>query len=176
MDNDNKEILSSAKFIEIFSKIDKEKPTDQELKSIQRYISENDSEYLSLQKLSRNLITNQINKTFTSSETLREKLNLGVEALRSELGYETSSTIEQLLIDEIVLEYLRKHQMQLLLTTVSTGTGTELRIIKKASELASAAQNRFNKAIQTLAKLRKEGGKIQINIAAEGGRQINLQN
>ena len=176
MDNDNKEIMSSAKFIEIFSKIDKEKPTDQELKSIQRYISENDSEYLSLQKLSRNLITNQINKTFTSSETLREKLNLGVEALRSELGYETSSTIEQLLIDEIVLEYLRKHQMQLLLTTVSTGTGTELRIIKKASELASAAQNRFNKAVQTLAKLRKEGKKLQINIATEGGRQINLQN
>jgi len=176
MDNGNKEIMSSAKFIEIFSKIDKEKPTDQELKSIQRYISENDSEYLSLQKLSRNLITNQINKTFTSSETLREKLNLGVEALRSELGYETSSTIEQLLIDEIVLEYLRKHQMQLLLTTVSTGTGTELRIIKKASELASAAQNRFNKAVQTLAKLRKEGKKLQINIATEGGRQIKLQN
>ena len=169
MDNGNKEIMSNAKFIEIFSKIDKEKPTDQELKSIQRYISENDSEYLSLQKLSRNLITNQINKTFTSSETLREKLNLGVEALRSELGYETSSTIEQLLIDEIVLEYLRKHQMQLLLTTVSTGTGTELRIIKKAGELANAAQNRFIKAIQTLAKLRKEGGKIQINIATEGG-------
>ena len=80
-----------------------------------------------------------------------------------------ASTIEQLLIDEIILEFLRKHQMQLWLTTLTTGTKAELRTIKKASELASAAQNRFNKAVQALTNIRKAGIKLQINIATEGG-------
>ena len=175
MDDENKEPITSTKFIEIFSKADKDNPTDKDLKRIQRFVSENGNEYLSLQKLSRNLITNQINRTFAANDILREKLTLGVEELRREMRYEASSTIEQLLIDEIILEFLRMHQMQLFLTALSTGGRTELRSIKKASELASAAQNRFNKAVQTLAKLRKEGKKIQINIATEGGQQVNLQ-
>lgn len=169
MDIEKKETTPSTKFIEIFSKIDKENPADKDIKRIEKYVSEKENGILPLQKLSRNLITYQINSTFTTNDTLKEKLTQGVEKLRNEMRYETSSTIEQLLIDEIILEFLRKYQMQLFLTVLSTGKRTELRTIKKASELASAAQNRFNKAVQILMKLRKEGKNIQINIATEGG-------
>ena len=143
--------------------------------SIQKHISEKEGGFLTLQKLSRNLITNQISRTFTTSQELREQLDLGADELRKELGYTTASTIEQLLIDEIILEFLRKHQMQLWLTTLTAGTKTEIRHIKKISELANDAQKRFNNAVQMLAKLRKSGIKLQINIATEGGKQINLQ-
>jgi hypothetical protein len=200
MDNNNDKQQPSTKFIEIFSKVDKEYPSKKKLKSIQKYFSDNEgplasgdsmspdlgdlrpspsrratSEYLPLQRLSQNLISNQIKKTFKAGGMKIEPLDRGVEALRNELGYTTSSTIEQLLIDEIILEFFRKHQMQLLLTTLTTMKGTELRTIKKASELASTAQNRFNKAVQTLMNLRKSGIKLQINIATEGGKQVNLQ-
>ncbi len=175
MDNQNDKQQPGTKFIEILSKIDKEYPSEEKLKGIQNYFSENQGEYLSLQRLSQNLISSQIKKTFTTSRELREQLDKGAEVLRNELGYSTSSTIEQLLIDEIILEFLRKHQMQLLLTELTTREGTQLRTIKKASELASSAQNRFNKAVQMLMNLRKSRVNLQINIATEGGQQVNLQ-
>lgn len=159
----------NSKFVEIFSKIDKESPSEEKLKGVQQYLSENNTETLSLQRLSQNLISNQIKKTFSSSEALRNDLANGAEKIRYELGYTASSTIEQLLIDEIILEFLRMHQMQLLLSELSSRPGTQLLTLKKVSDLASAAQNRFNKAVQMLTKLRKAGIKLQINIATEGG-------
>ncbi len=70
---------------------------------------------------------------------------------------------------------ITQQQIDLMLTDLSTGTKAELRTIKKASELASAAQNRFNKAVQALTNVRKAGIKLQINIATEGGKQVNIQ-
>ena len=157
------------------AKVDKEYPAEEELKEVEQYLSENRTEYLALQKLSRNLISNQIKKTFSTSEALRGDLTKGAEALRFELGYSVSSSIEQLLIDEIILEFLRMHQMQLSLSELTSRPGTQLLTLKKVSDLASSAQNRFNKAVQMLAKLRKAGIKLQINIAREGGKQMNLQ-
>ena len=141
MDNDKKELSTGEKIIEILSKIDKEHPTDKDLKSIQTHISEKEDGFLSLQKLSRNLITNQISRTFTTSEELREQLDLGADELRKELGYTTASTIEQLLIDEIILEFLRKYQMQLWLTTLTAGTKTEIRISKRSANWPTTRKN-----------------------------------
>jgi hypothetical protein len=138
-------------------------------------LTENTTEFLALQKLSQNLISNQIKKTFSTSEELRDDLAKGAEALRHELGYKSSSTIEQLLIDEIILESLRLHQIQLFLSELTTRPGTQLLTLKKVSDLASAAQSRFNKAVQMLTQVRKAGIKLQINIATAGGKQINLQ-
>ncbi len=118
-------IKPNPKFIEIISKIDKEKPSEEELKEVELYLSENRTEYLALQKLSRNLISNQIKKTFSTSEALRDDLTKGAEALRFELGYSASSSIEQLLIDEIILEFLRMHQMQLSLSELTSRPGTQ---------------------------------------------------
>ena len=104
-----------------------------------------------------------------------EALLTGIEEMRHELGYPSSSTVEQLLIEEIILEFLRMHHMQLLLTELTTQKGTTLRTLKQADDLVSSAQTRMYKSIQTLTKLRKAGIKLQINIATEGGQQVNLQ-
>ena len=159
---------TSSKFIEIFSKIDKEKPTKENLKEIQEYFPETKNPSITLQRLSQNLITNHFKKTFEASGANIEPLLGGVEKMRNELGYSSSATIEQLLIDEIILEFLRIHHMQLALTTFTTNKGIDLKNIKKFDELLNSAQARFHKSIQTLMKLRKSGVKLQINIATEG--------
>jgi len=191
---------TGSKFLEILSRVDKEFPSEQDLEEVKKYLTENNNPLISddpmppvpgdlrpsptrkatevilpLKRLSQHLISNQISKTFSTSKELREHLATGAEELRNELGYMSSSMIEQLLIDEIILEFLRSHQMQLFLTELTSRPGTQLLTIKKISDLASAAQNRFNKAVQMLAKLRKAEIKLQINIATEGGRQVNLQ-
>ena len=119
-------------------------------------------------------------RTFTTSEDMREQLDKGAEELRRELGYESSSTIEQLLIDEIILEFLRKHQMQLWLTTLTTGTKAEMRTIKKASELASAAQNRFKQGGAGADEYKEGGDKAADQYCDGGGKagecaEINYQ-
>ena len=169
MENETNKLPPSTNLLEILSKVDKESPSDQNLNEVKNFLTEDKGEHLPLKRLSQNLISNQINKTFTTSEELRADLALGAEELRNELGYTASSTIEQMLIDEIPLEFLRMHQMQLLLSELTSKPGTQLLTLKKVSDLAGAAQNRFNKAVQMLTKLRKAGIKLQINIATEGG-------
>lgn len=165
---------TSTKFIEIFSKIDKEYPSEQNLKEIQQYLTEPQSPSLPLQRLSQNLINNQIEMTLEANGRKIEPLFRGIEEMMMELGYTSSSTIEQLLIDEIILEFLRTYHMQLALTTFTTKKWTDPKTIRIFDGLLNSAQARFHKSIQMLTKLRKSGVKLQINIATEGGKQVNL--
>jgi len=173
--NENEEKKVTSKFLEIYSKIDKDKPTKENLKEIQEYVSETQNPSITLQRLSQNLTEHLINETFGANGMKIEPLLKGIDEMRNELGYSSSSTIEQLLIDEIILEFLRTYHMQLALTTFTTNKGIDLKNIKKFDELLNSAQARFHKSIQTLMKLRKSGVKLQINIATEGGKQVNLQ-
>ena len=163
---------TSSKFIEIFSKIDKEKPTKENLKEIQEYVLETQNPSITLQRVSQNLTEHLINETFGANGMKIEPLLKGIEEMRNELGYSSSSTIEQLLIDEIILEFFRTHAMQLLLIGLTIKEGTQLRTIKKIDEQVSSAQNRMHKSTQMLMKLRKSGVKLQINIATEGGYRL----
>ena len=165
----------TSKFLEIYKKIDKENPSEQDLRNIQRYLSESNGPSISLQRLSQNITTNLIKKTFETSGMRTEPLLRGIDEMREELGYYSSSTIEQLLIDEIILEFFRTHHMQMLLTTLTSKKGVGLITIKRINDLVSSSQNRLHKSIQTFTKLRKSGLKLQINIATEGGKQVNVQ-
>ena len=60
--NENEEKKVTSKFLEIYSKIDKEKPTKENLKEIQEYVLETQNPSITLQRLSQNLITNHFKK------------------------------------------------------------------------------------------------------------------
>ena len=77
--------------------------------------------------------------------------------MRIELGYDNSSTIEKLLIDEIILEFFQMRNMQALLTNSITTEGGAQKKMRFADQMVSSAQRRFYKSIQSLARLRKTG-------------------
>lgn len=172
-ENENKEI--AKKFLDIISKIDKEKPSEQNLRDIKENLSETQKTALSLPSISRNQIYHFIHNTPWLSGVKSEPVLKGIEEMREDLGYSGSSTIEQLLIDEIIQEFLRTNQMQTAMTALLTNKEAAFKTLRQCDLLLKSAQTRFHKSIQTLTNLRKSKINLQINIAKEGGQQINRQ-
>jgi hypothetical protein len=104
----------------------------------------------------------------------RESLKTGIEQMRISLDYANASIIEQGLIEQVLLTWTRLNiwefsYTQITMTreiTASTATFWERRI--------AAAQSRYLRACETLVKVRKMGVSIQVNVATQGGQQINL--
>jgi hypothetical protein len=79
-----------------------------------------------------------------------------------------------MLIEHIVLCYFRLMLAEMQLSAVSTHGGP-FRQIEHHDRMATAAQKRFNRAGELLDRMRRLARpSVQINVAAEGGRQLNV--
>ncbi len=97
-----------------------------------------------------------------------------LEAMRSDLGYASAPPLERLLIQQVTLcwlnlnltEYRHVNVMKQSIT-LTLGIYWEKRL--------SAAQRRFTRACECLARVRRLSRRIpiQVNIAAHGGQQVN---
>jgi hypothetical protein len=96
------------------------------------------------------------------------------DELRDELGFKTAPALERMLIEHIVLCWLRLALNELQFSAVMQHGGT-LAQIEHHQRRLGAAQKRFTRASESLARLRKLARpSVQINVAAEGGKQINV--
>jgi hypothetical protein len=111
-----------------------------------------------------------------SGQGMRECWRQGLLAMRADLGYAGSSSLERLLIQQVTL-----CRVNLNLTEYR-----HINVMKQSISLASgiywekrltAAQRRFTRACESLARVRKLSRNtpaLQFNIAAPGGQQVNL--
>ena len=93
------------------------------------------------------------------------------EDMRQSLGHADASAIERLIIDQIVLSWLRLQVAE----CKQTGH-TEKRMIEFWEKRTNAAQMRFLRACESLTRMRKMMAKtpaLQINIANQQVNQIN---
>jgi hypothetical protein len=99
-----------------------------------------------------------------------------LQALKKELGSEGAPLLEQLFIQRAALCWLKLNLVELSYSstmkqsiTLTLGIFWEKRL--------SAAQKRFTRACETLTRVRKlsrNSPALQVNIAADGGQQVNL--
>jgi len=94
--------------------------------------------------------------------------------MRAELGYNEATPLERLLIDHVVACWLRQQQAEMLYTEKWKGS-----LSTEAADFwerrLSAAQRRYLRACETLTRVRRlVRATVQINIAAEGGQQVNV--
>ncbi|MHC4093344.1 MAG: hypothetical protein ACYSVY_24250 [Planctomycetota bacterium] len=108
-----------------------------------------------------------------ATPAVREVLRFSTDQLKSSLGYDKANLIERLLIDQVVVCYLRLNLTEQRYEIVMSDTHT-LRLGAYWEKKVSAAQRRYLRAVETLARVRKLLGRptIQVNIAADGGQQI----
>ena len=93
--------------------------------------------------------------------------------LRSDLGYDSAPALERILIDHAVLCWLRLGETEMRRSAM-TGENT-YKAFEYADRRLTAAQKRFTRACESLARVRRLARpNVQVNIAAEGGRQINV--
>lgn len=96
------------------------------------------------------------------------------DEMRDKLGYTTASPLEGMMIEHIVLCWLRLAVAELQFSAVISHGGT-LDQIEHHQRRVGAAQKRFTRASESLARVRKlSRPSVQINVAAEGGRQVNV--
>jgi hypothetical protein len=111
-----------------------------------------------------------IYQTFVTNET---------NQLKQYLGYMESPPLEQLLIDHILTLRLHLHRAEMKYNdaVVANRSAADTVTIYQDKHLTST-QSRYLRAIETLARVRRlarNTPSLQINIAREGGQQVNVQ-
>jgi hypothetical protein len=111
-----------------------------------------------------------------TSEAVGELWTLQAKEFKDDLGYRTAPPLERALIQHAALCWLRLSIMELRYTNVMRQSIT-LTLGAYWEKRLTAAQKRFNRACESLERVRKLSvrvPKVQINVAAEGGQQVNV--
>jgi hypothetical protein len=132
-----------------------------------------------------------LGEEFSGSESIRtqlvEKISYGAsravilaegDKLKKDLGYATAPPLEQLLIDHILLVRLRLAHVENAYNRQIVSQSVSLQVGAYWDNLLTSNQARFLRAIETLARVRRLSRNtpaLQINIAREGGKQVNVQ-
>lgn len=111
-----------------------------------------------------------------SGQGMRECWRQRLQAMRADLGYAESSSLERLLIQQVTLCWLNLNLTEYRHTNVmkqsisfACGLYWEKRL--------TAAQRRFTRACESLTRIRKWSRNtpaLQFNIATSGGQQVNV--
>ena len=121
-------------------------------------------------------------------QLLIEKISHGVsrammlaemDVLKKQLDHDAAPPLEQLLIDHILTVRLRLiHAENAYNIRVVNEASTTFKMGEYWDNLLSSTQARFIRAIEALARVRRLARNtpaLQINIAREGGKQVNVQ-
>ena len=113
---------------------------------------------------------------YKESAYVQECVLRRVEEMRAQLGYCEAPPLERLLIDQVLVCYLNLYVLEINTAgklceshTTEAGLYWDRRL--------TGAQRRFTRACETLTRIRKLSRSIpllQVNIATEGGQQVNL--
>jgi hypothetical protein len=104
------------------------------------------------------------------AEAHRESARRATGAIKRDLGYKTASPLEKLLIEQVAVCWLRAYIAEIYVTIARAGDSLEY-----WNRQLSAAQRRYLRAIETLARVRRLGvPAVQVNIGAQQVNQVNL--
>lgn len=86
--------------------------------------------------------------------------------MRAEFGFDHSPLIEKLLIEHVILNWLHFHRIQYVYEIVISESFS-LKVAQHWERCISSAQRRYLRAIESLARVRRIGGRpnIHLNIA-----------
>ncbi len=119
-------------------------------------------------------IQRRLIEQITPSRTYQMAIEIRAAAVRDGLGYQGATQLEQLLIEHAVLCWLRLQQVEQGYTAAMERS-LPLPQADYWDRHLSAAQRRFNRACDTLTRARRLlNPTLQVNIAAQGGQQVNL--
>jgi len=156
--------------------VDTEKPKQQDIRALReclRVVPDLWRGLMDLVEVTEGRVMGEMDMT----RSMREGLEVGLQQLKEELGYSTAPMLEKLLIEQVALCWLRQNITELTLTrAANSGTLEQGEYWEKR---LSAAQRRYLRACETLARVRKltlGTLALQVNIAAAGGQQVNMIN
>jgi hypothetical protein len=133
---------------------DKENPKPEHLEALRKELDEKPELARIIGNINKQVFAGILDQATSKSALLKECAERYINEMKAELGYHSSTFVEKMLIDEIVMRWLRLQVMESdhKNTTYKSHSLTEGIYIDKRLHLA---QSRFLRAIETLAKVRR---------------------
>jgi hypothetical protein len=154
----------------LLNKTDKEKPSLADKKALDAYIAEHGiAEMAKVGNLAYLVADSTIRHAFGHDYGFSEAVRVKTIELRDGLGYKQAPPLEKMLIQHIVMAWLRLYICEFYYGIITSGECTLARAEFWEKSL-SMAQRRYLRVIETLARVRKMNlVALQVNIA---GQQI----
>ncbi len=169
-----KHMAAAAVMMEVIRKTDKEKPTADDRAELDRLLRATPAVWTVAGDV-MTFTAHAMIDHMGNSYALRASLKTGWEQLQRDLARPSDGALERLLIQQIVLAWLKlayteHHHRHFLATggTFKEGDFWERRL--------SAAQRRYLRAVETLARVRRlQLPAVQVNIAEQQVNQVNTR-
>lgn len=162
-------------FVNAFKRVDSEKPSSEDVARVQKMLMLHPNFWKIGEGLSGSALYSYI-CSITKSKGNQLLIEAEVKDIKEQLGYSAINQIEKLIIDQILLCWVGvTHIERRLLNLMTEGTHTTEQGEYWQNTL-TRYQNRYLRAIETLARVRKQykGIAFQVNIATDGGQQVNV--
>ena len=155
MENKTEALENKSEFEDLQALIkatDKENPKPEDLSAMQKYLDGNDA-LVQVNSISQKAFERAV-EISSSSALIREMFNRQIKEKQKDLGIETATPIEKILIDQVVLCWFRLNNMEILhASKTHEGHSTETGLYWE--KRLNSAQRRLLKATETLTKVQK---------------------
>ena len=159
--------------MEVLSRIDQENPTPADLETLRHALRENPGLWRAAGDMADQAALAVV-QSVHAAPLAKEVVRGNYEGLKGDLGYESASPLERILIGQVALTWLRLQILDQAYThkTMTSGQTFTTEEGDYWERRLSAAQRRFFRACETLARIRKMGvAALQVNIAEQ---QVNI--
>jgi hypothetical protein len=173
----NSENAIRVKFRELLEKTNKDHPRPEDVTALAALMNGNQGlqlwrDVLSAAQYAERAVIENSSSVAGVQECWKQRLS----SLRQELGYNEAPMLEKLLIQHAALSWLKVSLVELSYSHTMKQS-ISLPLAMYWEKKLTAAQRRFTRACETLARVRKLSRNtpaLQFNIATAGGQQVNV--
>ena len=155
---------------DLLSRTDKANPRPADVEQLQRALREVPDLWRCIADMTKHTQRQTIQALSGESTLMQKSLEQGVVSMRADLGHATAPPLERLLIEQVVLCWLDYHEAKWRHHVVLSD-GTSFENAGWLEKRLNGAYRRYVRSIEALARIRKMGPKVQINIAEQ---QVNV--
>lgn len=166
----------AEELLELVRRAYREKPDPKDLHALRRKMEEVPELWKAVFDIAEVLRSNLIDRTI-AQKAARLALESNLSDLMSGMGYQKGSVLEKLLIENIIITWLRLQWVEFQMVGFMGNGGVSIVQMDFWERRLSLAQRRHLRACETLARVRKllmKGPVLQVNIAGQGGQQVNV--
>lgn len=162
-----------SEFMVLFKQTNKKRPEPSDIQELKTFLDTHPEMFLDNLSIAIMVMKDFIDNLFVKPGQI-ELMRSEVDRIKNEFGYQKASIIEKMLFDSIIVSWLRLQYLEGSINQIfKDGIGEkEVRIY---NQLLNGANRRFTRAVDTLGRIKKYNINFQINIAMDGGQQVNIQ-
>ncbi len=164
-----------ARFFDVAKRADSPKSTAAERAELRKMFDEAPALWQAIGDLSALALNRLLDVAIKAEYSQRHAYDRALMQMRADLGWDSSSAAERLLIEQVLLCYIRQQIAEFTFTNVMHESGgISLTKAEHHERVLTMTQARYLRSIEALARVRRLLSRPQVNINMPGGQQVNV--